>query len=240
MVTATQTRHFYGGIDPFDAPAYSIREVAHIVRLPVATVRTWVLGRPYPTTRGTKKAKPLIDVADKHGPALSFRNALEVHILGGIRRTHKVEMSAIRSALGFLGQRLGIEHPLVDQKMATDGKDLFIERYGNLLNISRQGQLEMRDVVAIYLSRIEWDRLAVPVSLFPFTRPRYEESPRLVRVDPRVQFGRPCIARTGIPTAIITERYRSGESVEQLADNYEQAVAAIEEAIRFEIGATAA
>ena len=56
-------------------------------------------------------------------------------------------------------------------------------------------------------------------------------------IDPRVQFGRPCLAGRGIPTAIITERYKAGDSIQILADDYRCPAHEIEEAIRYETAA---
>ena len=230
----------YAGRDPLDVPAYTLREVTHCLQVPYATVRAWVMGRSYEARSGTRWARPLIDIADSVTPALSFHNVIELHVLSAIRRRHRVEMRAIRRAIGFLRRQLQVRHPLADQQMATDGKDLFIQHYGKLVNISRGGQLEMRNVVETYLSRIERDHAGMPIRLFPFTRTRIEEAPRLVVMNPRVQFGRPCIAGTGIPTSVIAERYIAGDSIHELAQDYGQEGAAIEESLRYEFATTAA
>ena len=54
-------------------------------------------------------------------------------------------------------------------------------------------------------------------------------------MDPRVQFGRPCLLGTGVPTDVIAERYKAGESIESLVEDYGQAREHIEEAIRYEL-----
>ena len=59
-------------------------------------------------------------------------------------------------------------------------------------------------------------------------------------IDPRVSFGRPSIIGTGIPTSIIAERYKAGESVEDLADDYGLQPLQIQEAIRSELTVEAA
>lgn len=230
----------YAGRDPLDVPAYTLREVTQCLQVPYATVRAWGMGRSYQAASGRKWARPLIDIADRDTPAVSFRNVVELHVLSAIRRKHRVEMRAIRRAIGYLQRQLHVQHPLADQQMATDGKDLFIQHYGKLVNISRGGQLEMRNVVEAYLSRIERDDAGVPIRLFPFTRTRIEAAPRLVVMNPRVQFGRPCIAGTGIPTSVIAERYVAGDSIRELAQDYGQQGAAIEEALRYEFATTAA
>ena len=228
----TQSSGIYGGRDPLDIPAYTFTEAARYLRLPLATVRVWSLGQRYETAAGGKKSQPLIEIADVS--ALSFRNVIELHVLSSIRRKHRVKMKAVRSALQFLKRQLNIQHPLAAQEMVTDGKDLFIERYGKLVNISSGGQLEMKHVVDAYLARIERDARGLPIRLFPFTRTQLEGAPKSIAMSPTVQFGRPCIAGTGIATSVIAERYHAGESHEKLAEDYEQEIIAIEEAIRIE------
>ena len=240
MTKPMQKCDIYRGQDPLDMPAYTLVEIAHCLRVPRATLRAWTLGRSYPSASGERRAQPLIQIADRHTPALSFRNVIELHVLSAVRRKHRVEMSAVRRAIRYLRRRLDVPHPLADQQMATDGRDLFVERYGKLVNISRDGQLEMRSLVDVFLSRIDRNPLGVPIRLFPFTRPRVEEAPRSVVMDPRIQFGRPCIAGTGIPTSIIAERYMMGDSVAELAEDYAQKTLDIEEALRYELEARAA
>jgi uncharacterized protein (DUF433 family) len=59
-------------------------------------------------------------------------------------------------------------------------------------------------------------------------------------MDPYVSFGRPVLAGTGITTAIIAERYKAGESIEELARDYDRVPHDIQEAIRCELDAKAA
>lgn len=224
----------YHGHDPRDAPAYLLSEAAHHLRLPLATVRSWVVGRTYKTRAGPTSSEPLIDIADAQNRLLSFRNLLELHVLSALRRTHHVEMPSVRAAIKFLKDYYRTDHPLLDQNMLTDGKDLFIEKYEHFVNISRQGQMEMRQVLEIHLQRIEWDRSGTPVRLFPFSRDRYERSPRVIAIDPRIRFGKPCLAGTGIPTTILAERYSAGDSISELAQDYGRLPCEIEEAIRYE------
>jgi uncharacterized protein (DUF433 family) len=59
--------------------------------------------------------------------------------------------------------------------------------------------------------------------------------PKWVVIDPQVQFGRPVLAGTGIPTFVIAERYEAGESISDLARDYDRPEKEIEEAIRCEL-----
>jgi uncharacterized protein (DUF433 family) len=224
-------------------PAYGIREVAHYLQILPSTLRSWVKGRTYPTDAGPKRFEPLIalpESTNRGPPILSFINVVEVHVLDAWRREHRIAMPKVREALTYLEQRLPSKHPLADQKFATDGVDLFIEKYGRLINISQQGQLAMSSILRVYLSRIERDAAGVPVTLYTFTRTRSADEPKVIAMDPYVSFGRPVLAGTGITTAIIAERYKAGESIEELARDYDRVPRDIQEAIRCELDAKAA
>jgi uncharacterized protein (DUF433 family) len=80
----------------------------------------------------------------------------------------------------------------------------------------------------------------IPVKLYLFTRARQANEPKVVAIDPYVSFGRPVLVGTGIPTAVIAERYKAGESIQALADDYECPPCDIEEAIRCELDPKAA
>jgi uncharacterized protein (DUF433 family) len=229
--------NIYGGRDPIAVPAYSLAEASHLLHVAPATVRSWVLGRAYPTQSGTRHSRAVIDIADREQHSLSFRNLVELHVLSAIRLVHGVKLDAVRNAVRFLQREFGSQHPLADEEMQTDGKDLFVDRYGELVNVSAQGQLAMKDVLGRYLARIERDPLGVPVRLYPFTTTREEVERRTVVIDPRVQFGRPCLRGTGTPTSVIAERYSAGDSIKVLAADYDRSIDDIEEALRYELRA---
>ena len=58
--------------------------------------------------------------------------------------------------------------------------------------------------------------------------------PRVIAIDPCLSFGRPVVARIGVPTNIIADRFDSGESIDDLADDYGAEPVEIQEAIRCE------
>ncbi len=223
-----------------EIPAYGISEAAHYLRIPVATVRSWAFGRSYPTESGKIFFRPIISVPDRKQPLLSFINLVEVHVLDAIRRGHEIPLKKIRVALDFLKQHFPSKHPLVDQSFETDGLDLFVQKYGQLINVSEKGQLAMRNLLRAHLRRIERDLGGLPVRLFPFTRKRLPEEPKFVVIDPYISFGRPVLVGTGIPTVVIAERYKAGESIEELAADYSCQGSEIEEAIRCELQLKAA
>ena len=168
-------------------------------------------------------------------------NLVEVHVLDAIRREHNIPLEKVRMAVTYLSKQFPSKHPLADREFETDGINLFIQKFGQLINISQAGQLAMKEVLEAHLHRIERDVAGIPVKLYPFTRKRdSQEEPKAIVIDPRVSFGRPVLVGTGIPTAMIAERYKAGESVDDLANDYGRKRLEIEEAIRCELWVEAA
>jgi uncharacterized protein (DUF433 family) len=225
--------------DPRLAPAYTPAEAAHYLRMPQETLRSWIHGRSYVAEGRSKRSLALIQLDDPSRKYLSFINLVEAHVLAAMRRRHGVKLPKVRSALDYIRRHFKIERPLIDQAFQTDGLDLFVEHYGDLVNVSREGQKAMRDLIAAYLQRIDRDRFGMPIQFYPFTRDSESAStpkddPRVIVMNPSVSFGRPVIAGTGIPVSAIYERYRAGDSVADLAKDFRLNISAVEEAIRCE------
>jgi uncharacterized protein (DUF433 family) len=168
---------------------------------------------------------------------LSFTNLVEAHVLDAIRREHGIELKKVRDAVRYMQERLSVGHPLASRAMVTDGVDLFVHHYAVLANISREGLLAMTEVLGAYFRRVEWDEAGFAIRLYPFTRKRELDEPRVVVIDPEVAFGKPVLANTGIPTATVANRYKAGESMDDLAEDYDLKRVQIEEAIRCELRA---
>ena len=226
--------------DPRDLAAYGIPEAAHYLQIPAATLRSWVVGRPYPTRAGIRMFAPVIELPDRGNPSLSFFNLVEAHVLGALRRQHGIKLPRVRAAVRYLREKFRSRHPLADRSFETDGLDLFIEQTGLLIAVSGAGQIGIREVLEAHLRRIEWDPTGAAIRLFPFTRNGVSSEPKGIVIDPHVSFGRPALAGKGIPTAVIAERYKAGESVDSLTTDYECSRDEIEEAIRCELRLEAA
>jgi uncharacterized protein (DUF433 family) len=223
--------------DPRRAAAYGIGEAARYLRIPQATLRAWTLGQYYRVEDGRRLFDPVIQIADRERRLLSFINVVEAHVLGAIRRQHKVSLQSVRKALRYLRQSMPSPNPLADREFAVQGKNLFVQYLGRLIDVSHDGQLAMGSLLEAYLERIDWDDRGLARRLFLFTRRGDLEQPRVIVLDPHVSFGRPVLAGTGIPTAVVAQRFKGGESSEELAKDYGRPKVEIEEAIRCELEA---
>jgi uncharacterized protein (DUF433 family) len=225
---------------PEEQPAYSISEASRYLSIPPATLRSWVVGRKYHTESGPKFFKPILQLPADPRAGLSFVNLVEAHVLDAIRRNYQVPLSKIREALRYLRKHFSSKHPLAEQKFQTDGIDLFIEKFGQLINVTQSGQIALRELLKAHLHRVEHDASGTAVRLYPFTRKRDLHEPRVVVIDPHISYGRPVLVGTGIPTAVVAERYKAGESIDELAEDYGRSRQEIEEAVRCELWLEAA
>jgi uncharacterized protein (DUF433 family) len=217
-----------------DLAAYTLAEASHYVRLPPATLRSWVVGREYPTAGGSSHFPPLIRAASRQPAQLSFSNLIEAHVLRALRTEHGVPVKALRQALAYAERTLGIDRLLLRPELRAAAGKVFLDRYGELIELTASGQLAMRRMLAEHLERIEWDRLRLPVRLFPFLAAAAPSKDRSIVIDPKIAFGRPVLQRKGISTAAIVERVDAGETVQDLALDYELDPSEIEQAIVYE------
>jgi uncharacterized protein (DUF433 family) len=198
-----------------------------------ATLRSWFLGRPYPTSRGTRHFTALLKPSHREPPTLSFANLIEAHVLRSLRTEHGVPLTAVRQALRYAEHELNIEHLLLREELRASGGELFLDRYGELVNLSASGQLAVRRVFEAHLARVEWGALRSAVRLYPFVFGESADT-RPIVIDPRISFGRPVVDRAFVSTRAILERIDAGESVRDVATDYEVTVEAVEEAVLFE------
>jgi uncharacterized protein (DUF433 family) len=213
-------------IDVRFEPAYQLSEAARYLHVPQKTIWNWFRGL---------NENPVLDLAPSEPSTyVSFIGLAEAHVLSSMRTTHGVPLQRIRRALEHLKHRFDSAHPLVEFEFQTDGLDLFVEEIGSLTNVSRYGQTGMREL-KLYLSRIDRGDDGLPVRLYPFTQNKIETDPRIIVIDPSVSFGRPMIRRSGITTSAVAERFKSGESVLSLAEDFNREAAEIEAAIRSEL-----
>ncbi|MEL6443064.1 MAG: DUF433 domain-containing protein [Bacteroidota bacterium] len=218
----------YGGRDPRHIPLYAQREAAHIVGVSHSTLRSWVQEQ----TDSEGMMPPLIRRPDEADSRLSFSNLVEAFVLRALRERYRVPMKAIRQAVAYAEAELDVKHLLLRRELRVSG-DLFWDRLGQLINLSQSGQLAIRHVLESYLERIEWDEQTnLPTRFFPL--PDAGVATKSVVVDPRVAFGHPTLSGTGISTEVVKRRIDIGETVEELAEDYQVSIKQVKDALLYE------
>jgi uncharacterized protein (DUF433 family) len=215
-------------------PAYTLTEAARYLKVAPATLRTWFVGREHPAGHDTARSSPLIRPAGNPPPTLSFWNLIEAHVLRSLRTDHGVKMDALRRAIRYAEQTLKIDRLLLSGDLRTDAGRLLLERYGELIDLSASGQVAIRKMFADHLARVEWDERKFPIRLYPAMSSETLAAARPVAIDPRIAFGRPVLASKSITTRIIADRIDAGESVADLAEDYDLSPEQIEDAALYE------
>jgi hypothetical protein len=174
-------------LDLRDQPAYGLAEAARYLKLPASTLRSWVAGRAYPKGKGVGHFRPLIHPPRRQPPGLSFWNLIEAHVLRSLRTEHGVTIKAVRQAVDHAERTLNIERLLLSKELRTDAGRLFLDKYGQLIDLPASGQLAMRLVFEEHLKRVESDKWKFPVRLYPFVSGE-TPAPRTIAIDPKIAF----------------------------------------------------
>jgi uncharacterized protein (DUF433 family) len=225
----------YGGEDPREIPAYRLTDAATYLGIAVPTLRSWVKGTHYSIKGGKKFFRPVFSLPDPKLPLLSYTNLVEAFVLSSLRRQHKIDLYKIRIAIRALQREFHSRHPLAEHEFETNGIDIFVQNYGQLIDVGRDGQLAMRQLLETYLTRVEHDPAGRAARLYPFIRLNGTAQPRNVVINPYVSFGKPVIAGTGLPTRVVAERFKAGDSIPQIAADYGRKEEEIDDAIRYEL-----
>jgi uncharacterized protein (DUF433 family) len=221
----------YGGKDPREVPAYTFRELALSLRMPESTLRAWTVGQ--------KGFEPLLFIPrDPRGVfELSFYNLIEIYVLAQLRGVHDLSMPKVRRCIEVLQGGLQAQHPIIEAEFYILGQNVYAKYGLHTVNLTRpEGQTLFADVMRDLLTRV--DKGPFGFSRFYPKLPNkvgvVTERYKPIVVDPEVTFGRPRIAGTGIPTEVIADRYRAGESMNAIAEDVYTSVTKVRHALEFE------
>ncbi len=220
-----QRQDIYGNVNPRDVAAYTVAEAARYIRIPSTTLRAWVDGQD------TKRHlfRTLISPSRRNPLRLSFNNVIEAYTLRDLRIKHRVSIAAAREAIDVAEKSFDTQRLLLCPELSTRAGDLFIEKFGELVNLNKAGQIAMKIRLHNNLKHIERDESKLPIRLYP----AYAGNNAIV-IDPRIAFGRPIIARRGISTAVIVDRINAGELADEIAEDYDLETAEVNDALIFD------
>lgn len=156
---------------------------------------------------------------------ITFEDLVSLRVIAALRAAN-VNFRAIYAAEDWLRRKTGVARPFATEIVWTEGTAIFIELHERLISASRYGQLAM-DLLREYL---------VPVHGLTF-RNRLAatwESADGVLLDPRVQFGAPCVKGTRVPTRSIWGMIEAGDSSGWVAQSYRLSEEEVEAAIAWE------
>ena len=228
----------YSGQNPLEIPLYTYADASRYLGIAPRTVAYWARGGVVTGSEGERKRyEPVLATPGERG--LSFLDLVELHALKALRQVHNVRLENVRRALRFAEDELALdERLLLNDTLSAHGGDVFIDHLGDIVNLSKSGQIALRDVIERSLQRIERDENLVPVKLYPDYRGVEDiQDEKPVVIDPRVSFGKPTVTGTGIRTGVIVNRIDAGESVDEVALDYGLSPEVVRSVILYEAAA---
>ncbi|MGW7200075.1 DUF433 domain-containing protein [Streptomyces chryseus] len=199
-------------IDRFTDGLLTPTETSSYLQIPQSTLDSWL--------RGRAAGAPLVHRVDPVGPrqpSVPFVAVAEAYVLRSLRDLG-LRMSEIREAAEAVRAAFDTPYGLVSKRIATDGVDIFVEHGLGDLRRARDGQAPIHEVVAEYLRYLSWEAGdEFPSSL----RLRQYPASVPVVIDPRFGHGLPVVEANRVPVKAVTDLWEAGESVEDIAYEYE-------------------
>jgi uncharacterized protein (DUF433 family) len=214
------------GGDVREHPRYSIEDAAHLLRIPLSTMKAWCRGQTY-RSKSTGKVHSFTSVLIPASPTeglLSFYNLAEAHVLRATRERN-IPLANVRRALAYIREQIPTtKYPLISHEFLTYGKSVFIEHLGDTINATAHGQKAMREMLDKYLQRIDRDGLGMPITLYPMNT-------QYLSINPTISSGQAVVKGTRIMACVLAARRKSGESYDELIQDYGLTHSQIEHAI---------
>src|SRR5438270_1260132 len=210
-------------------PAYRFSEAARLAGTTTQSISRWYRGYEVPGHR----MRPVLP--SDGGGLLAYRQLVEVAFVASFRRLG-VKLDTLRKAHDYCRKTFESEHPFAELRFKTDG----VHVLALLADYDPTWAEEERLIVTDVGGQLVWEP-AIRDRLDQFD---YEENlalrwyPRgrskVIVVDPRVTFGAPIIRGTGVPTAVVRERYQAGETLEDIQEDFGIPRLQLEQALEFE------
>lgn len=212
----------------FGIGAYSLAEAGRLIGIPPSTLRHWLFGYSYDHHGPRTVQQPLWQPQyglDQDEPLLGFRDLLEARIVRGLREAG-LGMPTIRHCLRFAREVVGDDHPFSTRRFRTDGKTLFLESDGTMLDLKLRQHVFRRVIEPSFLD-LDYDAEAA-------SRWWLNPAKKTLVIDPARSFGRPILSETGVPTARIAQAVEAEGSVARVAQLYELTQSLVRDALAFE------
>ncbi len=201
-------------------PVLTLHETAAYLGMPKSTIQAWAS-----VAHGNA---PLITRFPQRGreATVPFIGFAEAYVLSAFRRAG-VPLQRIRPAVEALSSTIGVDHALASRRLYTDGAEVLYDYGDHLVDLVgvRTQQHQFSDLVKGYLKRIQYgaDGWASAVRLPPY---RHAE----VVIDPNVAFGLPVVR--GARVEDLVDRFQSGDSMAEIAEDFDVSTPELEDVIR--------
>ncbi len=213
---------------PLAAGAYTLPDAARLLGLPAGKLRSWVSGIAVDASRHLP-AGPFATRSNGRDRHVDFYTLIELFTVAELRKAG-LSMRTLRENRVELSERFSTPYPFALKGLLTDGHRL-IKELGEqaLLELGTGGQSAFEAVLVPFCRQLDFDTASqLAARFFPMGR----EVP--IVVSPKHAFGRPVVSGTNVTTEAIANLVRGGESMDDIAHEYELPIEQIDAAWRFE------
>ena len=213
---------------------YTVPEASRYTKVCSTRIRRWVKGYSFPYKGETHESPPLwkheLPIVDDQ-LSLSFRDLIEVMFIDAFLR-HRISWKEIREAAVAAAKDVNSSHPFSTLKFKTDGKRI-IREYAEELGRKRllelvRGQYTMETIVGPHLyGGVEFAGSGGAVRWYPMTG-------KQIVLNPEIQFGKPVVLPSAIPTEILANAHRAQRSVERVARWFDVTTREVSAALDYE------
>ncbi|MBI3852797.1 MAG: hypothetical protein HY298_21290 [Verrucomicrobia bacterium] len=218
----------------FNTGIYTVRDAARLTDVSTGRIRRWLRGYRYRSRKKAYASPPVwqgqwepID----HSLALGFLDLIEIRFVDAFLKAG-VSWATLRQARERAEEMFKVSHPFCTNRFVTDGREIFVELHRetgepSLIEIV-QRQAVFAQIIKPFLKELEFADGTGLVRWWPLGEKR------LVVLDPTRNFGRPIVARHGVPTEVLGNAAKATGSITEAARWYEVSEREIQDAVEFE------
>lgn len=161
---------------------------------------------------------------------ISFEDLVSMRIIS-ILKALGVSWVKIHRAEEWLREKTGYPRPFAIERVWTETEDVFSEFHDTFIVASRHGQLAFTTLLEQYLKPIEDMSFKQyhDVYVADTWKPH-----RDILIDPRIQFGEPCIKGTRVRTRVLSDLVKGGDSPSYLMQTFDLSINQINHALEWE------
>lgn len=205
-------------------PTYKVSEVAQYAHVSSKTVVDW-------HRVGGRKAVTL-SVRESRA-ALSYMQLIEVAVVAAFRASG-LTLARVRDAREYVSKTFRSEFPFAEYRFKREGKRLLLgfeqvegaSGAGKYVDATAGGQLVWESFVSPRLQEFEYEDGGIAI------RWHVAGGKSPILIDPQMSFGAPTVR--GVPTWVITGRWKAGESIADIANDFDLNKLDVRKALQFE------
>ncbi|MDE2993164.1 MAG: DUF433 domain-containing protein [Chloroflexota bacterium] len=211
------------------SPRYGFADADYLANVTRGTAKRWLVGHAYEDNHGQRVVQPPITPGVHREEGVSFADLVEIAAIGRLKEA-EFSLRMIREIVRNCQEILGVPRPLTTLRFKTGGGEIFVDRGDVLLEVGRKKRMQAwKEVLEPFLQELDYDTHQLAVRWWPLGR----STP--VVIDPEYGFGFPVVAKSGVRTEIILERFRAGDLNEQISADFNIEPVDVERALQFEL-----